>query len=874
MHMHRVERFVVMWWQSLIQFLLAAWRALLFFPRRSSNNKTSAQVCEADVDDSSNHQDSERLDHEYTRLPKCAPSLSVHECGFSTAPRRRADRESSTYAASPQNTPCSPRTCRRLSSYKLWGAVEDPSVEDDTATGEQVTPQSHDLATEEEWSSPPSPDALEEGELPGGDTTRLVANWSPGSLDSSVSSRISLCWQDLRGKGIQEILASFKAFKAKHPHWRGDRLLSEVITEKLRVVAANSSPREDSSNESVQKRRSGFDLSFSRLSLPSFDSNGVSDEIISFGQSGGLLDGTSGSLARREQLASALFTLLENEGLTFSSDVTLFNVVVEACVGLGSMQHLNLVMKFLKTASLKHLDSFSGGFSEDGSSQFIHEEIRRFLFGHKERANEMSSAVLLDLVDPLKAARLREARRLYLVSLVEQSSECVSTEINGVNLPNLFVPSLQSYGLLIRGFGHSKDVRVLRFLWNHAELYAGFEPESVTYGCMLDGLIQSSAVNEGMDLFDHMKSQNKIQPNTIMYSTLIKGFARAKEHERALDLYNEMVENDVPVNTVTFNSLVNACARVGAMRDAGFVLDKMLEAGISPDLVTFSTVVKGYCVRGEVDRAYSLLISLKKKGIQPDGILYNTLLDGCVRAKKFALCEQVWTSMVSDNVIPSNFTLTIFIKLFGRLGRLDRIFELVDEFPGRYGFAVNGHVYTCLMSACISNQRFDHVYDIFQKMLASRASTGFPDAKSFETALGGLLKGGFFKEGTTVLKLAFGVENELYPVELLNEDEASIGYRLDPSVLKSWVDSMERYRQQQLLGAVHSQITKALELSANAGNKTHSRHPNNKGRKRYVSSNVGTGWHGNSDRRHHHWSDTFFSSNSPMSADAEPFTPT
>lgn len=131
-----------------------------------------------------------------------------------------------------------------------------------------------------------------------------------------------------------------------------------------------------------------------------------------------------------------------------------------------------------------------------------------------------------------------------------------------------------------------------------------------------------------------------------------------------------------------------------------------------------------YCVRGQVERAFDLVSCLSSKNIQPDGILYNTLLDGCVRAnvrlhlehltpsfmlllnmQKFQLCEKVWQSMIKDEVPPSNFTLTIFIKLFGRLGRLNKIFELIENFPSTYNFTVNGHVYTCLMSACISNQR-------------------------------------------------------------------------------------------------------------------------------------------------------------------------
>ncbi|EZG70557.1 putative pentatricopeptide repeat protein [Gregarina niphandrodes] len=427
----------------------------------------------------------------------------------------------------------------------------------------------------------------------------------------------------------------------------------------------------------------------------------------------------------------------------------------------------------------------------------------------------LGTSQILDCENPRLFTRLLRGRRELQKEVYGfEVDDCGVTGGGGVP----FIPSLGSYGSLIRGFGSVTDLNSVCWLWNHMRVYSLHVPESVTYGCLFDALVQANEVRRALVAFRAMEQEGITKANTIMYSTLIKGFARVCCHDAAILLYEEMLRNGIQVNTVTYNSLVNACARAGEMKEAGKILEQMIGSDIQPDLVTFSTVVKGYCIRGEVERAYRLMHALKDKGVQPDGILYNTLLDGCVRYKKYALCEQVWEAMVADQVAPSNFTLTIFIKLFGKLGRVDKIFQLIQEFPEKYGFNVNGHVYTCVMSACINNQRFDCITPMFSKLLllrnnddsttktltsrrgsnrrarerdASRRGV-VPDAKSYETALTGLHRGKLFREGTEILALAFGLPNKLCqnPLDLASMQRP----QLSRCTLSTWLEVLQRKR--------------------------------------------------------------------------------
>merc|ERR550537_1816450 len=125
---------------------------------------------------------------------------------------------------------------------------------------------------------------------------------------------------------------------------------------------------------------------------------------------------------------------------------------------------------------------------------------------------------------------------------------------------------------------------------------------------------------------------------------------------------------------------------------------------VTPDLISYSTLIKGYCVKGELEPAMQLFTLMRKRGIKPDGILFNSILDGCAHKQMRTLTEQVLTDMEQEGVRPSNFTLSILVKLYGRCGDVEQAFDVVETYSKKYNFEPNIQVYTCLMSACISNK--------------------------------------------------------------------------------------------------------------------------------------------------------------------------
>merc|ERR1719399_1218660 len=235
---------------------------------------------------------------------------------------------------------------------------------------------------------------------------------------------------------------------------------------------------------------------------------------------------------------------------------------------------------------------------------------------------------------------------------------------------------------------------------------------------MIDACVANDDLESAMKLFVEMKRQ---VPNhskcSVVFSTLVKAFTQRKEMHRAMELYETMKNQTSACTLVTYNTLIDACARLGEMEKATALFRDMCERGVDPDLITYSTVIKGYCVQGDLEQAIQLFTLMRKRSIKPDAILFNSILDGCARKKMRTLTEQVLSDMEEAGVAPSNFTLSILVKLYGRCRDVEEAFKVVETLPKKYGFEVNATVYTCLMSTCISNGRLEKALEVFQTMI-------------------------------------------------------------------------------------------------------------------------------------------------------------
>merc|ERR1719191_1047482 len=312
-----------------------------------------------------------------------------------------------------------------------------------------------------------------------------------------------------------------------------------------------------------------------------------------------------------------------------------------------------------------------------------------------------------------------------------------------------------TYGSMIKAYGRARDIERVRELWCEMRR-RNVTPTSITLGCVIDALVNNGFPDEALSLVREMKEDDMCKDilNTVIYSTLLKGFAQARQPGRVQEVFEEMKEMGIACNTVSYNTVLDANARTGKMDRADELFREMVASGISPDVITYSTLVKGYCQSGDIDQGFQVLKEMVANGVhEPDEILYNSLLDGCAKQHRVDDALKLVEDMHKNNVRPSNFTLSILVKLLGRSRRLNQAFAMVEETCKRFDLQANIHVYTCLIYACFQNRQMPRALQLHDSMITEAGIE--PDERTYAVLARGCLSAGSYEKAANVVRAAY-----------------------------------------------------------------------------------------------------------------------
>mmetsp|Transcript_109733 Transcript_109733/g.189848 ORF Transcript_109733/g.189848 Transcript_109733/m.189848 type:complete len:719 (+) Transcript_109733:155-2311(+) len=313
-----------------------------------------------------------------------------------------------------------------------------------------------------------------------------------------------------------------------------------------------------------------------------------------------------------------------------------------------------------------------------------------------------------------------------------------------------------TYGSMIKAYGQAHDLERVWELWGEM---TGREvkPTAITLGCMVEALVMNHCVNDAWRLVQKIRKDSSLKDllNAVIYSTILKGFSICKQPDKVVDLYEEMQESNLECNTITYNTILNAYARCGAMHRAPKLLEDMKKSQppVEPDIVTWSTIVKGYCMSGDVDKGLEIMQEMRKDGkFAPDEVMFNSLLDGCARNNRLEDALLLLDEMRAANVSPSNFTLSIVVKLLSRSKRLGQAFSMVDLLTKEHGFKPNIQVWTCLIQACFFNRQHGKAFTVYNDMVIEGYCK--PDEKLFSALVRGSMQAGDMDKAVAFIRCA------------------------------------------------------------------------------------------------------------------------
>jgi len=318
------------------------------------------------------------------------------------------------------------------------------------------------------------------------------------------------------------------------------------------------------------------------------------------------------------------------------------------------------------------------------------------------------------------------------------------------------VKGAHTYGSLIRGHGFINDVPGVWATWREMRSRQ-IVPTSITLGCMVEALVMNDDPDAGYDLIKDMLDDRQCRGtvNAVIYCSVLKGLAHQKRMETLWPIYQEMLEKRMDFSIITYNTLVDACARCGHMDKVPTLLRDMQSLGIEPNVITYSTILKGHCQAGDVEMGFKVLQKMREETkLMPDEIMYNSLLDGCARSVMYDRGMAVVEDMQKAGVRPSNFTLSILVKLASRAAQLDKAFELADSLSKKYKFRLNVHVYTNLLHGCVCHQDPNRALNVLERMLKERVR---PEGRTYALVIRGCMSAGDCTSAAEMLRLSCGL---------------------------------------------------------------------------------------------------------------------
>lgn len=356
-------------------------------------------------------------------------------------------------------------------------------------------------------------------------------------------------------------------------------------------------------------------------------------------------------------------------------------------------------------------------------------DMDRALTALEELGGDMDEVLLSSALE----ACIRACRRDLITRLL-------SRHCNG-RTGHTFNP--HTYGSIIRAFGFVGNVKGVKDAWEDMRSHRVL-PTSITLGCTVEALVANKEPDAAHMLLREVlaDSETRIAVNAVIYCSILKGFAHQKRFDRVWALYEEMLAENLQsqFTSVTYNTLIDACSRCGEVGRAPALLEEMVRCGITPNIVTYSAVLKGLCQLNQLDRAFELVETMKNSNhLRIDEQTYNTLLDGCARQGLYGRGMKVFEEMKASGVRPSNFTLSILVKLANRGRQLEIAFKLADEVSKQYGFKLNVHVYNNLVQTCIVHKQPERALAVLEQMIVERCR---PDERTHGLLLRGCLAAG------------------------------------------------------------------------------------------------------------------------------------
>lgn len=463
------------------------------------------------------------------------------------------------------------------------------------------------------------------------------------------------------------------------------------------------------------------------------------------------------------------------------SDVVSYNTLIKAQLQAGNMKKAKALVEEMKAEQLQpNCITFNEIVNATVSDKKLRSEVWSVIqemqaAGVKpnqvtcsillKNLNSSSSEVDIDQTMSLINGMEEQLDEVLLSSVVEAcvrigKPDLLNTKLRQLMSGDIKVNGSHTFGSLIKAYGHAHDMKSVWRCWKEMRT-RHIKPTSITVGCMIEAVVSNGDPDGAWHLIQELGEDPSCKGilNAVIYCSVLKGFTREKNAAKVWAVYEEMQKHNIDLSIVTYNTLLDCCARCCRMDGVPAIIEDMKKANIKPNIITYSTMLKGHCQTGDISSAFKLVKEMREEAdLVPDEIMYNSLLDGCAQSSLVDEGLRVLQEMQEAHVKPSNFTLSVLVKLMSRARRVDYAFDLVKDLSEKYHLSPNSHVYANLVQACCFSKQLQRGLKTLEEMMVRKVQ---PDKRTYSMLLRTAVQQCQFDQADGLLRGALGVSGAL-----------------------------------------------------------------------------------------------------------------
>lgn len=210
------------------------------------------------------------------------------------------------------------------------------------------------------------------------------------------------------------------------------------------------------------------------------------------------------------------------------------------------------------------------------------------------------------------------------------------------------------------------------------------------------------------------------------------------------DIAEEEYHKSIPFRSdqlplVKYKQLIKKHIKNKCLKDAIDVLEvRMKNDRVQPDFYIFELLILECGRLGYTKKAFQLYNKMKQRNLKVSNPIYGGLFNSCANGPyqrdSLEQANNLRKFMFQKGVEPTEVTLSIMIKAFGRCGDIKTAFELVDEMKENKDMNITLHTMNHLLQACIEDKEhgFRHALLVWHKIYLRRIT---PDVHSYNLML-------------------------------------------------------------------------------------------------------------------------------------------